>query len=204
MLPSTNTETHVLISICTPENAYPRLYDAILSTKYFDDESELAYYGYRYYSPELGRWISRDPIGEEGGLSLYGFLENDPVNGHDAYGQTGPVTLVLVGVGVYIVAEQFYFVAQESYALRVQRMALLAEAHSQAAASDQNSGSFGATITRYYGLRLPFRGRQTSRYSTTVYWRCVCRDGKRKLKITFNTDDGNAVVDFVDGQYVCL
>jgi len=66
MLPSTTTETHVLISICTPKNAYPRFHDAILSTKYFDDESELAYFGYRYYSPELGRWVSRDPIGELG------------------------------------------------------------------------------------------------------------------------------------------
>jgi uncharacterized protein RhaS with RHS repeats len=34
-------------------------------------------YGYRYYHPELGRWISRDPIGEEGGLNLYGFVKNN-------------------------------------------------------------------------------------------------------------------------------
>ena len=37
------------------------------STKYYDA------YGYRYYSPSLGRWISRDPIGEDGG-STNGFL----------------------------------------------------------------------------------------------------------------------------------
>jgi len=35
------------------------------STKYWDDETGLYYYGQRYYSPELGRWPSRDPIGEE-------------------------------------------------------------------------------------------------------------------------------------------
>ncbi len=40
------------------------------STKYYDAETDLYYYGYRYYSPSLGRWISRDPIGEEGGLNL--------------------------------------------------------------------------------------------------------------------------------------
>ncbi len=36
------------------------------STKYTDTEfdSPLYYYGYRYYSPELGRWLSRDPINE--------------------------------------------------------------------------------------------------------------------------------------------
>ena len=36
------------------------------STKQFDAETGLGYWGYRYYSPGLGRWISRDPIGEPG------------------------------------------------------------------------------------------------------------------------------------------
>jgi RHS repeat-associated protein len=33
------------------------------STKYHDTETALVYCGYRYYSPELGRWVNRDPIG---------------------------------------------------------------------------------------------------------------------------------------------
>jgi len=86
MLPTTTTETHISISICTPKNAYPRLYDAILSTKYFDDESELAYYGYRYYSPEMGRWLSRDPVGEEGGVNLYCMVANNSVGRWDYLG----------------------------------------------------------------------------------------------------------------------
>jgi len=36
------------------------------STKQWDDETGLGYWGYRYYSPTLGRWVSRDPIGERG------------------------------------------------------------------------------------------------------------------------------------------
>jgi RHS repeat-associated protein len=40
------------------------------STKYTDNETDLLYYGYRYYSPALGRWLSRDPIEEQGGLKL--------------------------------------------------------------------------------------------------------------------------------------
>jgi len=87
MLPSTNTETHVLISICTPKNAYPRFHDAILSTKYFDDESELAYFGYRYYSPELGRFVSRDPFVEKGGPNIFAFVQNDPANYTDHLGK---------------------------------------------------------------------------------------------------------------------
>lgn len=35
------------------------------------------YYGYRYYGPNDGRWVSRDPIGEQGGVNLYGFVGND-------------------------------------------------------------------------------------------------------------------------------
>jgi len=56
------------------------------STKYTDNETDLVYYGYRYYSPALGRWLSRDPIEERGGLNLYGFVNNDPVNSHDMLG----------------------------------------------------------------------------------------------------------------------
>ena len=36
----------------------------------------LGYWGYRYYSPVLGRWMSRDPIKEEGGRNLYGAFRN--------------------------------------------------------------------------------------------------------------------------------
>jgi len=57
------------------------------STKYTDSEMSLCYYGFRYYSPELGRWLSRDPIGERGGLNLYGMVSNDPVNKWDYLGQ---------------------------------------------------------------------------------------------------------------------
>lgn len=40
-----------------------------------------------YYSPEMGRWIARDPIGEQGGINLYGMVHNDPVNWFDTDGR---------------------------------------------------------------------------------------------------------------------
>lgn len=43
-------------------------------------------YGYRYLNPELGRWPSRDPIAEDGGLNLYAFVGNDPISRTDAFG----------------------------------------------------------------------------------------------------------------------
>jgi len=63
------------------------------STKYFDTETGLYYYGnIRYYSPPLGRWISRDPIEEEGGINLYGFCGNDPISKVDYLGMLPSIT----------------------------------------------------------------------------------------------------------------
>ena len=45
----------------------------------------------RWYDPVTGRWLSKDPIGLSGGLNLYVFCGNDPVNGSDPYGLTGMV-----------------------------------------------------------------------------------------------------------------
>lgn len=77
------------------------------STKYLDTETNLYYYGYRYYSPELGRWLNRDPIGDSAFFNFYTanksddeihrlydealrpaylFASNNPVNAIDAFG----------------------------------------------------------------------------------------------------------------------
>ncbi len=57
------------------------------STKYYDTETGLYYYGYRFYHPSLMRWLNRDPIEEEGGLNLYGFCGNGAVCRYDAKGK---------------------------------------------------------------------------------------------------------------------
>jgi RHS repeat-associated protein len=56
------------------------------STRYTDPETGLVMYPRRPYSPTLGRWLSRDPIEEAGGLNLYGFVGNGPVNAVDPLG----------------------------------------------------------------------------------------------------------------------
>ena len=47
------------------------------------------YYGYRFYSPEMGWWLSRDPMGEGGGVNVYGFVKNNPVGDIDPLGLWG-------------------------------------------------------------------------------------------------------------------
>ena len=50
------------------------------------DVTGLCYYGYRYYSPSLERWASRDPIQERGGTNLYSLCTNSPVLAVDPLG----------------------------------------------------------------------------------------------------------------------
>ena len=56
------------------------------STKPVEAESGLVYYGYRYLDTTHGRWISRDPIGELGGVNVYGMVDNQPLNNADTLG----------------------------------------------------------------------------------------------------------------------
>ena len=57
------------------------------SSEYMDDELGLVYYNYRHLNPHDGRWISRDPIEEEGGWNLFAFAGNNGVNRWDYLGE---------------------------------------------------------------------------------------------------------------------
>ena len=57
------------------------------STKPLDLTTGLYYYGYRYYDPNTGRWPSRDPIEEDGGMNLYNFVGNHSANAIDILGR---------------------------------------------------------------------------------------------------------------------
>lgn len=60
----------------------------------WDKETGLYYYRARYYDPMEGRFISKDPIGFKGGINLYGYVQNNPINlrdpsGLDPFGPNG-------------------------------------------------------------------------------------------------------------------
>ena len=63
------------------------------STKYHEVETGFYYYIGRFYHPEFGRWLNRDPFGEVGGGNLYCFTENNPVMKLDWLG-THTISLV--------------------------------------------------------------------------------------------------------------
>jgi len=64
-----------------------------LSKKRTDNNTDLVLYEYRD-SPSLGRWVSRYPIEEYGGLHLYWFLENNPINYFYLYGLVESLTII--------------------------------------------------------------------------------------------------------------
>ncbi|WP_049976953.1 RHS repeat domain-containing protein, partial [Taylorella equigenitalis] len=63
--------------------------------QYFDAESELHYNTFRYYDPEIGRYISLDPIGLLGGLNNYQYAPN-PVEWVDPLGWENKPTKIYV------------------------------------------------------------------------------------------------------------
>ncbi len=63
----------------------------------YDTETGLYYYRARYYDPVAGRFITRDPIGFEGGINQYAYVGNNPVNWGDPSGEH---PLIVAGVGV--------------------------------------------------------------------------------------------------------
>jgi RHS repeat-associated protein len=50
------------------------------------NQSGFSMYLYRAYDPNLQRWLNRDPIGEDGGINLYGFVGNNPIHYYDPLG----------------------------------------------------------------------------------------------------------------------
>lgn len=67
-------------------NGQGTLFPFRYSTKFTDDETGLVWYGYRYFAPGLGRWISRDPIGEADGNNQLTFVHNSPLQNTDPNG----------------------------------------------------------------------------------------------------------------------
>lgn len=53
--------------------------------QWFDEETGFCYNYFRYYDPDLGRYISPDPIGPDGGNNLYAYVTN-PMDWVDVYG----------------------------------------------------------------------------------------------------------------------
>lgn len=59
------------------------------ASKRVDPETTFIYFGRRYYAPDIGRWITADPLGFEAGPNLYAYVCNSPLTHIDLYGLIG-------------------------------------------------------------------------------------------------------------------
>lgn len=56
------------------------------ATRRFDESTGLYYFGHRFYSPAIGRWLSRDPLAEMASINLYSYAANNPTTRIDPFG----------------------------------------------------------------------------------------------------------------------
>jgi RHS repeat-associated protein len=62
------------------------------SSKEREQSCGFSYYGARFYAPQWQRWPNRDPLGEAGGINLYDYVHNDPINRFDPTGELDAVS----------------------------------------------------------------------------------------------------------------
>ncbi|HDT2998783.1 TPA: hypothetical protein QHL53_000977 [Proteus mirabilis] len=74
-------------AIWSSENTVEANYKTIRYSGKERDSTGLYYYGYRYYQPWVGRWLSADPAGTVDGLNLYRMVRNNPVTLRDPDGR---------------------------------------------------------------------------------------------------------------------
>jgi RHS repeat-associated protein len=129
------------------------------STKYFDIESGLYYYGYRFYHPVLMRWLNRDPIEEEGGLNLYATCANALIISFDILGKDDG-TVIVEGLGAGWAGARVTLKGKTAVRL--------------------NNELYYLTMTKPIGTRNPLGGSSTSLF--------LFKDGnpKRALRIDYH------------------
>ena len=126
------------------------------STKHLETETGLYYYGYRFYDPATGRWPSRDPIEERGGINLYGFVGNDGTNYFDVLGLDGGVDYSMALDAQLALALKHFGASDEEAVESGRRLAKMAKEHERKHGSDALPGLTPEEFIRYECLKEKF------------------------------------------------
>jgi RHS repeat-associated protein len=104
-------------TICTAGTSFGLpINDMLFTGKQRDNESDLNYFGARYYNSTRGRWMSPDwsskadavpysDLKNPQTLNLYGYVQNDPLTHADADGHCWPACTALLGAALGAIAE---------------------------------------------------------------------------------------------------
>ena len=128
------------------------------ASKRYDEETDFIYFGRRYYSPNIGRWITADPQGFDDGPNLYAYVHDSPFTtldlhglfswwnswtgmknfgvgvGKHTWGMVAGVGYAAVRMGEWMVADSFYEAGDPSYF------------HAKSRASSERWKSFGSAV----------------------------------------------------------
>lgn len=77
----------------------------------YDEESKGMLIGRRYYAPDLGRWMTADPIGFGDGCNLYAYLHNNPWKYEDLTGKFGVLVQAFYAVFGAILSSVIHFIS---------------------------------------------------------------------------------------------
>ena len=126
----------------------------------YDTQTTLVRFGARDYHAGIGRWTSKDPIGFSGGINLYGYALNNPVNLKDADGQLWSIALTL--------AFQVWDTAQyASGKINGTEFAARSALNAVALAADLSTGGMGGGLA-VRGATLAARGARVGKAGALV------------------------------------
>jgi RHS repeat-associated protein len=97
-------------------------------------------YGFHYYHPDLGRWLTRDPSGYAGGMNLYQFSAGNPLSYVDPDGQE-PIT---IGGALFIIGGAW--VAYKAIKKMINGIGICTKAKSIGEGIDPKAKGYGKTI----------------------------------------------------------
>jgi RHS repeat-associated protein len=105
-----------------------------------DTERANNYYRARYYDPKIGRFISEDPIGFDGGINFYPYVENNPINYTDPSGN-----FPIIAIAPFIPALTDAAIATGAVLLAIVGGTAIAETWPPATVTTDPPGGGGAT-----------------------------------------------------------
>ncbi|MDP3453882.1 RHS repeat-associated core domain-containing protein [Methyloversatilis sp.] len=97
-------------------NGQPTTVNLRFPGQYFDEESGLHYNWHRYYVPRLGRYLSSDPIGIEGGWNTFSYVDGNPLGDTDIRGLAGSGRPTDLGAGTSIRIDKPHVPGQQEHA----------------------------------------------------------------------------------------